>query len=59
MTLSSGSNITGLTLEYSTYHYAGVGLDFRKGGTARSVIIVYVGPAGICTLIVCKAHNHA
>ena len=31
----------------------------KEGNTARSVIIVDVGLAGICTLIVCKAHRHA
>ena len=29
----------------------------KRGSTTRSVIIVDVGPAGICTLIVCEAHR--
>ena len=37
--------------------YAGADPDFWKGGsTARCVIIVGVGVAGICTIIVCEAH---
>ena len=28
------------------------------GGTARPVIIVDVGLAGTCTVIMCKAHRH-
>ena len=38
---------------------AGADLDFWKGGTARSVIIVDVGLAGKCTLIMCEVHRHA
>ena len=34
-------------------------VDFEKGGTCRSVIIVDSGLAEICTPIVCKAHGHA
>ena len=31
---------------------------FEKRGKARSVIIVDVGPAVICTLIVCETHRY-
>ena len=30
----------------------------KRGDTARPVIVVDVGLAGILTLIVCKAHRH-
>ena len=56
--LSANDNIKDLGM-ISQLICTGISRTFEKGGTARCVVIVDVGVAGTCSIIVCEAQGYA